>query len=190
MDEPVEALAHLRLHNGTIWRWNRPLVGFSENGRPHIRIEHRVVPSGPSPLDVVANAAFYFGLLHELMESEEEAERRLPFNRCKDNFYRAAYQGLEARVSWFDGQRGVLGDLCEQRLLPQARSGLRRMGMEKEEIDHWLGIVSARVLSRQTGARWQRRWVEEHGRDFPRLVQAYMIRQNSAGPVHGWDLGC
>ena len=190
MDEPVEALAHLRLHNGTIWRWNRPLVGFSEDGRPHIRIEHRVVPSGPSPLDVTANAAFYFGLLHELMASEAEPEKRLPFNSCKDNFYRAAYQGLDARVSWFDGQEGSVGDLCEQRLLPQARVGLVRMGMEKEEIDRWLGIVSARVTGRQTGARWQRRWVEEHGRDFERLVQAYLSRQNSGAPVHAWDLGC
>ena len=78
MDEPVESLAHLRLHNGTIWRWNRPLIGFSDDGRPHIRIEHRVVPSGPSTLDVVANAAFYFGLLHELMATEPEPEKRPP----------------------------------------------------------------------------------------------------------------
>jgi hypothetical protein len=32
MDEPPESLAHLRLHNGTIWRWNRPLIGFDEQG--------------------------------------------------------------------------------------------------------------------------------------------------------------
>jgi gamma-glutamyl:cysteine ligase YbdK (ATP-grasp superfamily) len=190
MDEPVESLAHLRLHNGTIWRWNRPLIGFDEAGRPHIRIEHRVVPSGPSPLDVVANAAFYFGLLHELMASEPDAERRLPFHRAKDNFYRAAYEGLDARVTWFDGEEGRLAELCEQRLLPQARAGLERMGMARAEIDRWLGIVAARVVTRQTGARWQRRWVHERGGDFPALVQAYRAHQDSGLPVHGWTCGC
>ena len=188
MDEPVESLAHLRLHNGTIWRWNRPLIGFSRDGRPHIRIEHRVVPSGPSTLDVVANASFYFGLLHELMATEPDAEKRLPFTRCKDNFYRAAYQGLDAQVTWLDGEEGNIADLCERRLLPQARAGLERMGMARPEIDRWLGIVAARVETRQNGARWQRRWVAEHGRDFPALVQAYRDRQDSGIPVHGWTI--
>jgi len=188
MDEPVERLAHLRLHNGTIWRWNRPLVGFDDDGRPHIRIEHRVVPSGPTPQDVVANAAFYFGLLFGLMTTEPEPERRLPFMQCKENFYQAACLGLEARVRWFDGREGVLGDLCEQRLIPQARAGLLELGVARAEVDHWLGIVQARVAGRSTGARWQRRWVREHGRDFPALVRAYLDRQESGLPVHVWSL--
>ena len=188
MDEPVERLAHLRLHNGTIWRWNRPLVGFDDQGRPHIRIEHRVVPSGPSPLDVVANAAFYFGLMTELLESEPEPESRLPFATCRDNFYRAACQGLEARVEWFDDRRGSVAELCEQRLLPQARAGLLRMGLERAEVDRWMEIVQHRVTSRQTGARWQRRWVEAHGRQFPGLVLDYLEHQNSGRPVHRWGV--
>ncbi|WP_456448627.1 glutamate-cysteine ligase family protein [Thiolapillus sp.] len=188
MDEPVESLAHLRLHNGTIWRWNRPLVGFSENGKPHVRIEHRVVPSGPSPLDVVANAAFYFGLLRELIDVEDQAETRLPFITAKENFYGAACRGLDAQVTWFDGQQGSIADLCLSRLLPQARTGLERMGISGQEAGRWLDIIEARISARQTGAHWQRQWVARYGKDFPALVRAYRERQASGKPVSQWKL--
>jgi len=188
MDEPVEALAHLRLHNGTIWRWNRPLVGFSANGRPHIRIEHRVAPSGPSTRDVVANAAFYFGLVRELMAVEANAEARLPFISAKENFYGAACRGLEAEVTWFDGQRGSIADLCLRKLLPQARAGLERMGVSGAEASRWLDIIEDRVRRRRTGARWQRQWVTRYGKDFPALVRAYREQQASDRPVSRWDI--
>ncbi len=188
MDEPVESLAHLRLHNGTIWRWNRPLVGVSENGKAHIRIEHRVAPSGPSTLDVIANAAFYFGLVRELMATEENPEARLPFINAKENFYSSACLGLEARVVWFDGQEGSVADLCLQKLIPQARAGLRRLGISRDETDYWLDIIEARVESHQTGTRWQREWVAQNGKDFPALVRTYRERQNSGNPVHSWAI--
>ena len=89
-------------------------------------------------------------------------------------------------MTWLDGEEGNIADLCERRLLPQARVGLERMGMARPEIDRWLGIVAARVGTRQNSARWQRRWVAEHGRDFPALVQAYWAQQDSGIPVHGW----
>ncbi|WP_456404860.1 glutamate-cysteine ligase family protein [Thiolapillus sp.] len=188
MDEPVESLAHLRLHNGTIWRWNRPLVGVSENGRPHIRIEHRVAPSGPSTLDVIANAAFYFGLLHELMATVDNAEERLPFFDAKENFYSSACLGLDARVVWFDGQEGSITDLCLQKLIPQARKGLLRLGISAQEANRWIDIIEARVANHQTGARWQRRWIEENGKDFPAMVRAYREQQDSGKPVHTWKV--
>ncbi|WP_456373633.1 glutamate-cysteine ligase family protein [Thiolapillus sp.] len=187
MDEPVESLAHLRLHNGTIWRWNRPLVGFSASGKPHIRIEHRVVPSGPSPLDVVANAAFYFGLLRELADVEARAEERLPFRVAKENFYSAACRGLDARVTWFDGQEGSVADLCLEKLLPQARAGLERMAVSGEEAARWLDIIEQRIARRQTGAHWQRRWVRRYGKDFPAMVRAYREWQGSGKPVSQWE---
>ncbi len=188
MDEPPESLAHLRLHNGTIWRWNRPLVGISENGKAHIRIEHRVVPSGPSTLDVIANAAFFFGLIQELMATEKDAEARLPFISAKENFYGSACLGLDARVTWFDGREGSVADLCLQQLIPQARVGLARMGVTAGEADRWLDIIEARVASRQTGARWQREWVTRNGKDFPAMVRAYREHQESAQPVHAWKI--
>ncbi|WP_456380061.1 glutamate-cysteine ligase family protein [Thiolapillus sp.] len=188
MDEPVESLAHLRLHNGTIWRWNRPLVGISDNGKAHIRIEHRVVPSGPSIADVIANAAFYFGLIHELMATEEQAEARLPFIRAKENFYNSACRGLDARIVWFDGQEGSVAELCLQKLIPQARAGLLRMGISAGEADRWLDIIEARTASRQTGAHWQREWISRNGKDFPAMVRAYRERQDSAQAVHLWKI--
>ncbi len=188
MDEPVESLAHLRLHNGTIWRWNRPLVGISENGKAHIRIEHRVIPSGPSILDVIANAAFYFGLTQELMAMEKDAEARLPFIDAKENFYSSACRGLDARIVWFDGQEGSVADLCLQKLIPQARAGLLRLGIGTQEADRWLDIIEARAASRQTGARWQREWISRNGKDFPAMVRTYRMRQDSAQPVSAWKI--
>ena len=188
MDEPEEQLAHLRLHNGTIWRWNRPLVGINEQGVPHLRIEHRVVPAGPTLDDCIANAAFYFGTVRALAGMEAAPEHRLPFESAKENFYTAARQGLEARVEWLDGNKCSVADLCRDNLLPLARQGLQELGIDHHEIDHWLGIIEGRLERKQNGAVWQRAWVERYGRDMPGLIQAYLERQVEGDPVHHWDL--
>ncbi len=186
MDQPPECLAHLRLHNGTIWRWNRPLVGFDARGRPHFRIEHRVAAAGTTAADLVALSAFFVGLMHALIAEPAALERRLPFAVARDNFYRAARQGLAARVVWLDGETGPLDRLIGRRLLPLARRGLRRIGLDEAEIGHWLGIIEARARSGLTGAAWQRRWIEAHGPDWAGLVQAYAECQALGRPVHEW----
>ncbi len=186
MDEPIEQLAHLRLHNGSIWRWNRPLVGYDEDGRPHFRIEHRVAPSGPSTLDVIANSAFYFGLIIEYLATEQDPGKCLPFLRVKEDFYHCARSGLDAQVTWLHGQTGNVAALILQELLPTAQQGLYRMGVSAAEVEYWLGIVRDRVVSRQTGARWQRAWVSANGEDFSGLTQSYMVNQLSGRPVHQW----
>ncbi len=188
MDEPVEHLSHLRLHNGTIWRWNRPLIGFDTAGKPHLRIEHRVVPAGPSIADSVANAALYFGLVTGLLEREGMPVERLKFSRARNNFYAAARLGLDAEVSWFEQERVPLDQLFTQQLLPIARAGLARLGVDAQEIDHWLGIIGQRVVARQTGAVWQRAWVARHGHDFQGLVQDYLMHQESGRAVHEWPV--
>jgi hypothetical protein len=187
MDEPPEQLAHLRLHNGTIWRWVRPLIGFSSDGSPHVRIEQRVLPAGPTNSDNMANAAFYFGVLTELLASESDLQDRLPFGQASANFYAAARHGLAARVDWA-GQQGELAALCEQELLPLAERGLQRLGLDRPEIAHWLGILRERTAKRATGAAWQRSWIARHGRDFDGLVQAYGEQQQAGLPVHLWEL--
>jgi hypothetical protein len=187
MDEPAEQLAHLRLHNGTIWRWVRPLIGFDESGAPHLRIEQRVLPSGPSGLDNIANAAFYFGALTELLAGGGVSDEDVPFNQAVTNFYAAARHGLAARVEWA-GHSGELGELCSRQLLPLAERGLARLGLARQEVDRWLGILRARVDQRATGAAWQRAWVARHGRDFHGLVQAYAEQQATGLPVHQWEL--
>ncbi len=186
MDEPVERLAHLRLHNGTIWRWNRPLIAFDETGGPHLRIEHRVVPAGPSVQDTIANAAFYFGMIRGLIENDERLENLLGFMRARSNFYAAARLGLGAEVRWLDGKPVRVDQLILQQLLSKARLGLALLSVDRAESDHWLGIIEARVKTKMNGAAWQRAWVVRHGRDMAALSLAYLERQESGLPVHEW----
>ncbi len=188
MDEPAERLPHLRLHNGTIWRWNRPLIGFDDQGRPHLRIEHRVIPAGPSITDSIANAAFYFGLVIGLLQHAEQPTERLKFDRARSNFYAAARHGLAAEVAWIERERVPLDRLLSEQLLPIARAGLAHLQVSAEEIEHWLGIVERRVATRQTGAAWQRAWVARHGGDFQALMQDYLMHQESGKAVHEWPI--
>lgn len=188
MDTPPEKLAHLRLHNGTIWRWNRPLIGFSENGEPHIRIEHRVAPAGPSMVDVVANAAFYFGALTALLEDPNWIEDSLPNRSAANNFYQCAKHGLDARVVWQNEHAGSVQDLILSELLPLAKRGLNIIGYASQDADYWLSILEQRVSSGMNGTTWQRQWVSRHGRDFNQLSLAYLENQATNQPVHSWKV--
>ncbi|MCB1801798.1 MAG: glutamate--cysteine ligase [Gammaproteobacteria bacterium] len=188
MDEPRERLAHLRLHNGTVWRWNRPLIGFDEHGEPHVRIEHRVVAAGPTPHDAIANTALFLGLFEALMRSDRTLEQDLPFERARENFYAAARHGLDAEIAWMDDAPAPLHTLLGDRLIDQAAQGLAAAGLAQREIDDWLGIVRARVEQRLTGADWQVAWIARHGRDFAALVEAYCASQVQDRPVHEWSL--
>lgn len=187
-DEPAEHFAHLRLHNGTIWRWNRPLIGFDDDGTPHLRVEHRVMPAGPSVADTIANAAFYFGLAHCLATQATPPEKEIPFAVAKDNFYAAARHGLDARVRWTGGRMGSVSDLIEQILLPEARDGLKRLGMDTSDSEHFLGIIGERVRRGTNGARWQREFVARYGNDMRALCLAYRENQSSGLPVHQWSI--
>ena len=187
LDRP-ETLPHLRLHNGTIWRWNRPLLGFDEDGTPHLRIEHRVLPGGPSVPDLMANAAFFFGLMAHFGGQEPAPETLLPFATARDNFYAAAREGLEANIVWLDGRRGRLAELIGTRLVPAARAGLEQLGIDATDSERYLDIIAARAASGRNGAAWQRAWVARHGRDWHGLVEACLARQESGEPVHGWPL--
>lgn len=188
LDEPPERLAHLSLHNGTIWRWNRPLVGFNADGKPHLRIEHRVMAAGPTVVDIVANAAFYQGVVQGLAAQPTGAEARLPFPVAEHNFYEAARYGLAAEVVWSGGARVVLAELIERELLPLAARGLEHAGVERGEIDRYLQVIEARVRTRRTGAAWQADYVQRHGADFAAMLTAYLERQDSNTPVHSWSI--
>jgi hypothetical protein len=124
MDEPPERLAHLRLHNGTIWRWNRPLIGFDEDGRPHLRIEHRVLPSGPTVPDCIANAALYFGALWGLIRGSGAAGARLPFLQARTGFYTAPGRAWAPRSNGWTAPSTRFGAILAEDLLPRARLGL------------------------------------------------------------------
>lgn len=186
-DTPPEALAHLRLHNGTIWRWNRPLVEMVD-GRCHLRLEHRVMAAGPTPADVLANAAFFYGAAADLAAAEPDLVEQLPFHIAEQNFYAAARYGLEAEVEWLDGWLGRLDALILERLLPQARRGLVRAGVPEAEATAQLAVIEQRVASGRTGAAWQTAWVDRHGDDLDALTRAYLARAASGEPVHRWPL--
>ncbi len=128
-DSSPEQLEHLRLHNGTLWRWNRPLIGFNEQGIPHLRIEQRVVPAGPTIADAIANAAFYYGLTRALCETGVPPETDMPFARARDNFYACARQGLDAHITWLNGQKQPAQSLILKTLLPMAHGGLISLGI-------------------------------------------------------------
>ena len=178
---------HLQLHNGTIWRWNRPLIGYDDDGRPHIRIEHRVIPAGPSMTDNIANMALFFGLAYHYANLKEPPEYQLEFAQSRDNFYNAARQGLEQNIQWLDNRRLSIRDLLLDRLLPEAELGLKALSFDERDISHYLGIIAARIESGQTGCQWQRNFIAQHGRDMNALTHQYLHNQFSGRPVHTWD---
>ena len=185
--EPAYKLSHIRLHNGTIWRWNRPLLGFDFDGQPHLRIEHRVVPAGPTIPDCIGNAAVFLGMVRALMDAETPIESDLDFAAARYNFYAAARQGLDARLRWRDGMHGAR-ELLLNELLPAASEALGKLDIPDDDIDRFLGLVQDRVESNTNGAVWQRRWVEKYGADLGALTNAYVEAQQSGEPVHEWSL--
>jgi hypothetical protein len=186
--EPAACFPHLRLHNGAIWRWVRPLIGFDAAGEGHVRLEQRVLPSGPTVLDMLANAALYFGLAHALASQPRAAEADLPFAAARANFYAAARHGLQAELTWLDGRRHAARDLVLDAALPLARQGLRGFGLSAAEIEHYLGVVEARVKSGQTGAAWQVQRLARVAGDVHRVMDDYLENQRAGAPVHEWAL--
>jgi gamma-glutamyl:cysteine ligase YbdK (ATP-grasp superfamily) len=187
-DGEPEELNHLRLHNGTIWRWNRPLIGFDEDGTPHVRIEHRVLAGSPTITDAIADAALFYGLVEGLRTEDTRLEARLPFAQAQANFQHACRHGLDTHITWLDGKTTDARILLLEELLPLARRGLLGLGLEPAECDHYLGIVKQRVQQNQNGARWQREFVKRFGPDMKRLTAAYIERQQSGTPVYSWPL--
>ncbi len=188
MDKYPSSLSHLRLHNGTIWRWNRPLVGFDRNGCPHLRIEHRVMPAGPSVLDSIANAAFYFGLVHSLGREDEPPEERLSFEDARENFYRASRRGLDSEIVWLEGRRVAMRELLLDELLPRAAHGLGMLDIDGDDIQRYLGVVERRVKYGINGTVWQRAFIEQNGPGMDALVAAYLRYQESGLPVVRWPV--
>jgi hypothetical protein len=185
-DEAPQRLPHVRLHNGSIWRWVRPLIGFDPSGRGHVRLEQRVLPSGPTVLDMAANAAFYFGLVHALAAGKRAVEDELSFAAVRASFYDAARRGLDAEITWLDGRSYAARDLILGECLPLAWQGLREFGFPEDEIEHGLGVLETRVRSGQTGAQWQLRHLENLGGDVQRMMADYLENQRAGAPVHEW----
>jgi hypothetical protein len=184
-DSSPDRFEYLRLHNGTIWRWNRPLVGFDDDGTPHIRIEHRVIPSGPTVTDMIANAVFSYGLIENLYQ--EFSEPAITFSQAKHNFYQSARHGVDARMVCSCKSRTGLSKLLINNLLPRAKEGLQSLNIRSGDIEYYLEIIRERVETGRTGARWQRDFIEKHTGDFSRMTAVYLENQKQGRPVHQWD---
>ena len=185
------ALAELRLHNGTIYRWNRPVYDVAD-GVPHLRVENRLLAAGPTVADTIANAAFYFGLVRALAESERPLWSQMSFSAAEENFHVAARRGIDAQVYWPGVGQVRATELVLRRLLPMAREGLASWGASEAESDRLLGIVEQRCLRGVNGAEWfVDRVRAEGGRDRYDALRAalldYRERMHSNEPVHTWD---
>lgn len=189
----VPDMTALRLHNGTVYRWNRACYGISD-GKPHLRIEARAFPSGPSPVDEMATAAFYFGLMAAVSHEFDDVSRAMSFDDAKGNFVAAARLGLQANLTWFHGREYTAQELIQEVLLPMAREGLEHANVDSGDIERYLGIISERCKRGRTGSRWQLDSLSAMGdkgtkdQRMTALVRAMQRRQVSTDPVHTWEL--
>ena len=187
-------LNSLMIHNSTVYRWNRPCYGISPNGKPHLRIENRALPSGPSVIDEVANAAFWLGMMKSFGDHYPNMTEKMEFDHAKGNFISAARNGLETEFSWINGKKIGACELIKKELLPIAREGLEKAKVNKEDIDKYLGVIEARNEKTQTGTRWM---IDSHiglMKDGTReeaciaLTAAMARNQKNKIPIHEWEL--
>jgi hypothetical protein len=184
-------LGELRLHNGTIYRWNRPVYDIND-GTPHLRVENRMLPAGPTVADLVANAAFYFGLVRHLAESDRPLWSQMSFQAAEENFETAAEDGIEATLYWPGLGEVKATELVLRRLLPMAHAGLASWGVAAAESDRLLGIIEQRCLTGVNGASWfvdrmHRRAGEDRYDALRSTLREYRERMHSNEPVHSWD---
>jgi gamma-glutamylcysteine synthetase len=189
----VPGLSELRLHNGTIYRWNRPIYDIVR-GRPHVRVENRLLPAGPTVVDILANAAFYYGLIRSLTVAERPVWSQMSFSAAEENLHAGARDGVDARVYWPGVGEVPVSELVLRRLLPLAHEGLERAGVDSGDRDRLLAIIERRCIEHANGASWQsaafHRLYGERGLDradaLRELTLRYRDHMHSNEPVHGW----
>jgi hypothetical protein len=202
-EDPVEMLERgdaphldeLRLHNGTVYRWNRPVYQVVR-GRPHLRVENRVLPAGPTVADIVANAAFYYGLVRMLVEDDRPIWSQMSFSAAEENFHRGARDGLDAGLYWPGLGEVPAPELVLRRLLPMAHDGLERWGVDAADRERLLGMIERRCLDSQNGASWQaamfHRLYEERKLDRADALREMTVRyrelMHANEPVHAWPV--
>ena len=186
-------LEALQLHNGTVYRWNRACYGITE-GKPHLRIENRILPSGPTVTDEIANAAFWYGLVSGLAGRYDDISEVMDFDDAKSNFIAAARNGLASQFTWFGGEQRPAHELILEDLLPLAEEGLRDSDIDEHDIEKYLRVIDQRVRSRQTGSQWQLDSIAQMDQSASRaerlaaLVRGMIERQKQGDPVHTWSL--
>jgi hypothetical protein len=190
-------LEELRLHQGTVWRWNRAIYDASAGG--HVRVEFRALPSGPTPIDMAANAAFLVGLTLGTRHHIDKILHQFPFEYAHRNFYRSAEYGMETMLVWPNlaahGLREISVCALARELLPVAQQGLEDSGVEKGEIQAMLDVIRDRLEARINGARWQIHRMEQYEkRGYERstaltgMLEDYLQASQNDAPVSQWNL--
>jgi hypothetical protein len=186
-------LSELRLHNGTVYRWNRPVYDVVD-GRPHLRVENRVLPAGPSVVDMLANSVFYYGTLRTLSEEDRPLWTKMSFAAAQQNFLEAAQHGMQADLYWPGLGEVTPEELVLGRLLPMADEGLTRWGVATEVRDRFLGVIEGRARTGRNGAAWQVstvRALQERGMTRPaalaEMLRRYCAHMHTNEPVHTWE---
>ncbi len=190
----VPVLKALTVHNSTIYRWNRPVYGISPNGKPHLRIEARMLPAGPTVADEMANAAFWLGLMEGFARQYDDVRPLIRFEHVKENFYAASRTGMAKKFKWINNTSYYADELILNELLPLAREGLQSRNIDAGDIDRYLGIIEQRVKRGQTGAGWM---LETYGKfkdsasreEIMTLITSATVRNQKNGtPIHEWPL--
>lgn len=185
----VEKMSHLQLHNGTIWRWTRPIIGCDGNGKPHLRIEQRTPSSGPTIADSTANSMFFIGLVDYFAKMENAPENIISFDEAVHNFYKASRLSFYAKVRWIDGELHDIKDLLRYQIFPFVKKALLERGIDSAEVEHYMdGIIMERLKKGVNGAIWQKAFVHTHGKRFQELLEVYTKNQEVGKPVHLWKV--
>jgi gamma-glutamyl:cysteine ligase YbdK (ATP-grasp superfamily) len=189
----VPRLEELRLHNGTIYRWNRPVYDISGD-QPHLRVENRVLPAGPTVVDTMANAAFFAGLVRALADDERPVWSQMSFSAANENFTTGVRDGIQAELYWPRVGQVPVTELVLRKLLPLAAEGLAQWEVEGSEIDHYLRIIEGRCVRAANGATWQtaevsRREAAGESRDdaLRGMFASYLDHMHSNEPAHTWE---
>jgi len=187
-------LKALTVHNSTIYRWNRPVYGISDNGKPHLRIEARMFPAGPSVVDEMANAAFWLGLMEGYANELDDITKYIRFDQAKANFYAASGGGMTKQFTWFNNKKYYAKDLILKELLPVARKGLQIKGIDPQDIDKYLGIIEKRAKKETSGADWmlqvygQMKEKASKEEILTMITMSTIKNQKTGQPVHKWKL--
>jgi len=193
-ENKVPKLRALQVHNSTVYRWNRPCYGVSDNGKPHLRIENRVLPAGPTILDEVSNSAFWLGAMTGYGNAYDDITQKMSFAEARDNFFKAARYGIDTKFTWLNDQKVSAQDLILNEMIPMAEEGLKSRNVETADIDKYLGVIKERTKQHTTGARWMLRSFTDLIDKVPRdeavsILTATMVKnQEESKPVHEWQL--
>ncbi len=190
----IPRLSALQVHNSTVYRWNRPCYGISDTGKPHLRIENRVLPAGPTVVDEIANAALWLGAVVGCAKEWGDIRKKMSWEDVRDNFEKAARFGMDSKFTWFKDKKITVTDLVQHELIPLAKEGLASQGIDSGDIDFYMDIISQRAKLNLNGARWQLRAFTKLKKETSMdeavtvMTSAIYENQNLGKPVHTWEL--